>query len=153
MVLSRDADNTAHLISRARCAINRFLIAALRDHGLADLAPSHGDIIAGLFTREAMTMSELARRINRDPSTVTTLVHKLVREGYVTFRENPDDARSRLVMLTDAGRALSDDFGKISSQLAARIWNGIDDQARRDFRVTLRRIIDNFEDPETEPSI
>ena len=98
---TRRSDNTAHLISAARRAINEFLINSLEAHNISGLAPSHGDIIATLLRNESMTMTALAHQINRDRSTVTTLVQKLTDRGYVAFKENPDDARSRLVYLTD----------------------------------------------------
>jgi MarR family transcriptional regulator, organic hydroperoxide resistance regulator len=139
-------DNTAHLISRARCAINRFLVAALRANGMGNLSPSHGDIIAGLLYHEAMTMTELARRINRDRSTVTTLVQKLNDEGYVTFQDNPDDARSRLVSLTPQGLALRTTFEAISTQLSDAMWQDIDAERRADFRDVLLHITHNFEE-------
>ncbi len=138
-------DNTAHLISRARCRIKQFLMDAMRAHQMGAFAPSHGDIIAVLLYRGAMTMTELARHINRDRSTVTTLVHKLADKGYVTFRDNPDDARSHLVYLTDKGMGLKGPFETISSRLVETLWDGIDDTGRRAFRDTLRQIIHNFE--------
>lgn len=142
---SRFRDNTAHLISRARCRIKEFLVDAMRAHEMGAFAPSHGDIIAVLLYHGEMTMTDLARYINRDRSTVTTLVHKLADEGYVAFKANPDDARSHLVYLTDIGLGLKGPFEAISSRLVETFWNGIDDTARIVFQDTLRQIIHNFE--------
>jgi DNA-binding MarR family transcriptional regulator len=141
----RRRDNTAHLISSARRAINQFLVDAMHAHDMIAFAPSHGDIVAVLLYNGAMTMTTLARHINRDRSTVTTLVHKLADAGYVTFKDNPDDARSHLVYLTDAGLGLKACFETISHQLADTLWSGIDDEAQVVFRKTLKQIIHNFE--------
>lgn len=91
-----------------------------------------------------MTMSELAERIHRDRSTVTTLVHKLVDRGYVAFGDNPEDARSKLVHLTEAGRNLSTVFACISQELAEVTWRGIGDEDRQVCREALKQIIGNF---------
>ncbi len=91
-----------------------------------------------------MTMSELAERIHRDRSTVTTLVHKLVDRGYVAFGDNPEDARSKLVHLTEAGRNLSTVFACISQELAEVTWRGIGDEHRQVCREALKQIIGNF---------
>jgi MarR family transcriptional regulator, organic hydroperoxide resistance regulator len=112
---------------------------------MGGLAPSHGDIIAVLLYHGATTMTALARHINRDRSTVTTLVQKLADEGYVTFKDNPDDARSRLVYLTDTGTDLKATFEAISRQLSETLWDEIDDETQITFRETLRQIIRNFE--------
>lgn len=141
----RRRDNTAHMISRVRRAINHFLVDAMRAHDFASFAPSHGDIIAVLLYGSAMTMTDLAQRINRDRSTVTTLVQKLADEGYVTFMDNPDDARSRLVYLTEKGQALQATFEAISTQLSEITWRGITEERRMLVRETLQQIEHNFE--------
>jgi MarR family transcriptional regulator, organic hydroperoxide resistance regulator len=139
------SDNTAHLISAVRRAVNGFLIDSLKAHDISGLAPSHGDIIATLLRNDLMTMTDLAHHIHRDRSTVTTLVQKLADRGYIAFKENPDDARSRLVYLTDMGRSLNEIFMEISDQLAETLWHGIDDEDRSICRGTLRNIVANFE--------
>lgn len=143
-------DNTAHLISQARRLINLHLMAEMEKAGIHGFVPSHGDIITTLLKNETMTMRELASAIQRDPSTVTTLVKKLERLGYISLDENPQDTRSRLVSLTLEGRALKDEFAPISQGLAQRMWRGIDREEREQFRETLFKIIQNFKNPQKE---
>ena len=116
--------------SRLREMGNRFILAELEKAGLADLAPSHGDVLAHLLGCEACNMSDLAKQIRRTKSTVTTLVEKLERNGYVERVPDPADSRGVLVRLTDKGRALEPAFTAISSGLqgllAARL---IDEEA------------------------
>lgn len=138
-------DNTAHLISKARRNINQLLEDEMHRVGLIGLVASHGDIIAVLLRAQSMTMSDLANAIQRDRSTVTTLVKKLVHQGYVTLEENPGDTRSRLVSLTEKGRNLKEVFRPISEVLAQTIWKDIDEADRLQFRSTLQKMIDNFQ--------
>ena len=60
--------------SRLREAGNRFILAELEKAGLDGIAPSHGDVLAQLLACESCNMSDLARRVHRTKSTVTTLV-------------------------------------------------------------------------------
>ena len=69
--------------SRLRESGNRFILAELEKVGLSDIAPSHGDILVRLLACEACNMSELAKQVHRTKSTVTALVEKLERNGYV----------------------------------------------------------------------
>ena len=138
-------DNTAHLISKARRNINQFLEDEMHKVDLPGLVPSHGDIIAVLLRIQRMTMSDLADAIQRDRSTVTTLVRKLEKMGYVTMEENPDDTRSHLVSLTEKGQNLKETFCPISESLSLTIWNDIGDADRLQFRSTLQKIIKNFQ--------
>ena len=137
-------DNTAHLLSNARRNINDFLDDEMENAGIQGFVPSHGDLIATLLKHSPLTMTELAAAIQRDRSTVTTLVKKLHQQGYVELQENPKDTRSRLVSLTEKGNQLKAAFHPISQRLAQTIWQGINAEERKQFRCTLEKIIKNF---------
>ena len=78
--------------SRLRESGNRFILAELEKVGLSDIAPSHGDILVRLLACEACNMSELAKQVHRTKSTVTALVEKLERNGYVLRIPDPEDS-------------------------------------------------------------
>lgn len=138
-------DNTAHLLSHARRLINDFLLHEMEIAGLRGFVPSYGDLISQLSHQSPMTMTDLAESIRRDPSTVTTLVKKLVSLGFVQMHENPKDSRSRLVSLTETGKDLIDEFRIISERLMETTWHGITEDERDEFRSILVKIIRNFE--------
>lgn len=142
---SRKPDNTAHQISNLRREIQTFLSTEMAQAGIQGCVPSHGDIIVTLLKHESMTMRDLSTAIQRDPSTVTTLVKKLSRLGLVTLTDNPRDTRSRLVSLTERGKALKEAFYPISAALAETLWHGISDDERDQFRSILDRMIQNFQ--------
>ncbi len=138
-------DNTAHQLSHARRLINLFLLCEMEKAGLYGFVPSYGDLISQLCHQSPMTMTDLAEAIHRDRSTVTTLVKKLVQQGFVILQENPQDSRSRLVMLTEKGKGLHAEFRVISEELMTTIYKGINNQDREQFRSTLEQVIQNFE--------
>lgn len=137
-------DNTAHQLSHARRLINGFLLLEMEKAGLKGFVPSYGDLISQLCQQPSMTMTDLAEAINRDRSTVTTLVKKLVHLGFVELQENPRDSRSRLVSLTCKGKALHAEFRSISIKLMSTTWKGISEEDRKHFHSTLEQIIQNF---------
>jgi DNA-binding MarR family transcriptional regulator len=51
-----------------------------------------------------LTPGELARRLGMAPTTVSSWLARLEREGLVVRRPNPEDGRSQLVELTRRGR-------------------------------------------------
>ena len=67
---------TVNQLARTLALANRFITEQLEQHGLAGIAPSHGDIFVQLFAHGELPMCELAQRIGRDPSTVTALVKR-----------------------------------------------------------------------------
>jgi DNA-binding MarR family transcriptional regulator len=52
-----------------------------------------------------ITPTELARRVGMAPTTVSSWLARLEREGVTTRRANPHDGRSQLIELSDVGRA------------------------------------------------
>ena len=112
-------------ISSIRHKINHYLQLRLDDLGCKGLVPSHGEILFRLFNSGPLTMSQMAKIIKRDPSTVTTLVNKLIKFDFITLVENEKDMRSKLIVLTPKGEAFEKEFSIISHDLNARILQGI----------------------------
>ena len=63
--------------------------------------------LLGILRDRRPTMSELARLIGLDKSSVTGLVDRAERRGLVERVRSPSDGRSVLVRLTDSGHALA----------------------------------------------
>lgn len=131
-------------LSRTLALANRFLIARLEQQGLQGIAPSHGDILYQLFQQEELPMSELAQRIDRDPSTVTALVKKLAAGNYVTTAKRGNDKRVTLVSLTQKGKQLKPEFESISVELRETQLHGIAHEDLSTFDTVLRIMQDNF---------
>jgi DNA-binding MarR family transcriptional regulator len=72
------------------------------------LTPAQAEIITKI---EGQTrMGDLAQQKVCDPSSVTTMVRRLERDGVVVRIIDPNDARARLVQLTPNGRQLRERF-------------------------------------------
>ena len=139
-----DIDLTVYLIARIHQKANRFLVRQLKAKGLGSLAPSHGDIMLALFQHRQLTMKSLAESIDRDKSTVTALVGKLVNLGYVRKRPDAMDCRISLVSLTDEGRALKGHFKDISKQLYKAVFRGISKDEQKSLSALLGKINGNL---------
>ena len=137
-------DNSIHLISQIRKKINDFLLQELKKIGLKKLVPSHGDIFAALYKHGELTMTEIAEKINRDRSTVTTLVKKLSKLGYVESKVDPEDNRSNIIFLTPKGKKFKKDFKKISFKLHEIEYQGVSEEERKVFLKVLKKINNNF---------
>lgn len=137
-------DNTMSLLSRTLAQANRYLILLMQDAGLCNLVTSHGDILMQLFQQDNLMMRDLARRVDRDPSTVTTLVKKLVALGYVTTARTSTDRRAVVVSLTDQGRELQNRFLEISDRLRDTQGAGISPDDLETAHEVLMRIQENF---------
>lgn len=136
--------DTVSMLSRTVVAANQYLSKCMQRSGLTGLVTSHGDILVQLFKEDGLSMGEIAQRIDRDPSTVTTLVKKLIASGYVKTERNPKDRRTTVVLLTNEGRALEDVFWEISQQLNEVQNEGIPDEDIQTTRRVLEKMQANF---------
>lgn len=72
--------------------------------GFEDVRPAHGFAFARL-SPDGATATELAGHLGVTKQAAGQLVEELVRKGYVERGPHPDDARARLIVLTERGRA------------------------------------------------
>lgn len=77
-----------------------------------------------LWGRERVSVGDLQECLHLDVGTLSPLLKRMERAGFVTRVRDPDDERRVLIALTPHGRALSDDARKVPLALASRI--GVD---------------------------
>ena len=105
------------LISKIHEKGNRFIIEELKNNGAEGLVPSHGDILVCLYKNGKMTMKDIANCIHRTKPTVTVLVDKLEKLGYLKRAASDKDSRSTYVILTQKGEDFKATFDQISKNL------------------------------------
>ena len=137
-------DNSIQLIGRIREEANDFIMDELKKLGCEAIVPSHGDILASLFRAGELTMTEISDAIHRERSTVTTLVNKLVKLGFVKTKKNPEDSRYSIVYLTQKGKELEPNFYNISERIYSIEYEGISDNDKKIFNEVLNKIHSNF---------
>ena len=132
------------LIAKIREKTNRFIVLEMSKNGINDIVTSHGDIIYALLKNKQLTMAEIAEKIDRDKSTVTALVDKLVRLGYVTKQRDTQDTRVVYVSLTDKGIELKTIFEAVSNDVLYTFYNGISEKEKEELLRILTKIYNNF---------
>ncbi len=131
-------------ISVTRRLINDYLIHEMNKVGIKNIATSHGDILVTLFNRGNLTLKQLALRIRRDKSTVTALVNKLVKSGYVKLIVNEQDKRSKYICLTKKGKQLKEPFFEISNNMNKILLKDMDENEVLILIKLLNKIKNNF---------
>ncbi|OQY39191.1 MAG: hypothetical protein B6229_04365 [Spirochaetaceae bacterium 4572_7] len=91
-----------------------------------------------------LSKSEIAKRVRKSQSTVTTLINKLIVLGYVKSRKDLDDNRFSIISLTEKGRELKPLFEKVSKDIFSVQYNGIKESDRAIFLEVLHKMYDNL---------
>jgi DNA-binding MarR family transcriptional regulator len=139
-----NANDILSLISKIREKVNRRIIADMENHGIQGIVTSHGDILHALNRTPRLTMAEIASIIGKDKSTVTALVDKLVRLGYVSKERDTQDSRVVYVILTEKGYELKPVFEEISKDILEVFYTGITEKEKEDLFYVLNKIYRNF---------
>ncbi len=132
------------LIANIREKAHHFIIQELKAHNIEGLVPSHGAILSQLYHQEKMPMAELAKRIERDKSTVTTLVDKLVEVGYVRKVKESNDRRMTYIVLTEQGQTIKPVIQAISCKMLTQLYAGFSDLEKEMLVRLLERMLQNM---------
>lgn len=133
-------DNTLKLFSKLMASAHDLINEELVLLGHGAIAPSHGEILIALYCSDTLSMQEIAAKIHRTPSTVTTLVNKLIALGYVASTRCSKDSRSIMVSLTQRGRELQPDFWAISAKIYQKYYAGFTPEEYQIFRLLLEKM-------------
>lgn len=120
--MNKQFKNSLSIISRIRENANHFIIKKLAEVGFENLAPSHGDILAVLYNSNDVTMKSIADRIHRTKPTVTVLIDKLEKQGFVYRDKSEEDSRITYIRLTDLGDSFKPVFERISAELNEMLY-------------------------------
>jgi DNA-binding MarR family transcriptional regulator len=124
------ADAVAEDLRHAVGALVRRVRAETADEDV--LAYPLRSLLRRLERDGAATTADLARAEQITPQTAGAFVAKLEEDGYVTRRDDPADARRRLVSLTAAGRKiLAEARSHRRSWIARRIEQELDADEKR----------------------
>ena len=130
------------LISKIHEKGNRFIIEELKNNGAEGLVPSHGDILVCLYKNGKMTMKDIANCIHRTKPTVTVLVDKLEKLGYLKREASDEDSRSTNIVLTQKGEDFQATFEKISKNLNEMLYKNLSDKEIEILEELLKKIIE-----------
>ncbi len=86
---------------------------------------------------DGLTMTETSRRMMVTNGAITSLVDRLVDEGFVTREAHPDDRRTTILRLTEVGRERFHAMAAEHEQWVIGLLSGIDKQTKQDLAKSL----------------
>lgn len=129
------------LVARVRDKFNRHLLREFKNKGIEELSPSHGDILFVLASRKRATMRELANHIDRDKSTLTSLINKLESGGYVVRTKDQNDSRITYIEATEDARRIKAIMFSISRELLRETYSHFSDEERVELLRLLEKLL------------
>lgn len=115
-------------------------------------------VLYALWHEEALSHAELASRVHVSAPTLSKMVQRMVKAGWLVCRDDPRDQRVSRIYLTEAGRAIKADVDRTWARLDAETLEGFTPEECEQVMGYLQKMEQNllkatagFAQPETQP--
>jgi DNA-binding MarR family transcriptional regulator len=131
-----------HLFRRAA----KWLVRGHHRHGAGGHAQGH--ILAVLGESESISQRELQELLHVRSASLSELLIKLERNGFIVRQRSEQDKRHFLLRLTEQGRAELAEHRQHRQQSAVHLFSALNDKDRQSLAALLTRLVDAWETKE-----
>jgi len=132
------------LITKIHQAAGRVFASRLKEHDV-ELNPAQGRIMFVLWQHGSMPIKELATHTSLGKSTLTSMLDRLEKSGYVARVHDEKDRRRILIQTTSKDAALQQLYQTVSNEMTELFYNGLSEPQRDEFEDCLKLIFANLE--------
>ena len=132
--------DAGYLLYRLGLRSGQLFNAFLQESGLR---LRHYAVLRFLAGADGALQRELSNRLGYDPSAIVGLVDDLEKLGFAERRPSPDDRRSRIVVLTEDGRAFLRDTDEAGLRVTNDLLQPLEPAERETLHTLLQRIADS----------
>ena len=136
------------LLSQVHQVCGRVWNKILRENNMADLEGARGRIIFALWGKDGVPIKTLCEKTSLDKSTLTGIIDRLERDGYIERKPSETDKRSTLILLTGKEQEFANHVHKVSDQMNTIFYKGFTDEEITQFESMLERILASCKEAE-----
>jgi len=137
--------NFLYTLNSVRQSLFAYLESELARQGIRGIAPSHGDILHLLDRKGTLHLRDLTELSLKDKSTITAVISRLEKNGYVTRVRDGNDKRLVNIQVTDKAEAVKPALQKISDKMNAQLFEGLSAEEKAALFNLMTRISRNVE--------
>lgn len=138
------------LIAKIHQLSGRILARKLKEHNLDEINPAQGRILFALWQSDEVSIQELSKKTSLGKSTLTSMLDRLEKAGYLTRVPSREDRRKILITLTEKDRPLQDIYLQVSREMTELFYHEFTAKEIDEFEAYLKRIFDNLTATETK---
>ena len=101
-------------------------------------------IMSLAYKNPDLIMREIREHVKVPQTTLSSIVSKLEKLGFIRRVINRRDMRSYSIMVTEKGREVIDEHERSDVEQAEKVLNMLDEEEREDFVKILQKIISNI---------
>ncbi|WP_163337636.1 MarR family winged helix-turn-helix transcriptional regulator [Desulfopila sp. IMCC35008] len=136
------SDSIGRLMYMGTMALKKYLESRLRPYGLT---AEQFQVLKNLSMNGGLPQSVVGEAVSKSPANITRILDRLEKKDYLERRDNPNDRRSSLVYLTNAGRDLMDKLLIELADLEEQVTKGIPAGNLAIMRNSLLQVLKNLD--------
>ncbi|TAL27356.1 MAG: MarR family transcriptional regulator [Nitrospirae bacterium] len=133
------------LIAKIHTLSERVLAKILKKYCLTDINPAQGRIFFALWQGDGISIRELAQKTSLEKSTLTSMLDRLEKNGFVARVPSKEDRRKILIKLTEKDRKLENVYTRICEEKMQLFYKGFTKKEIDKVESFLMRILGNLE--------
>lgn len=136
------------LISQVHQVCQRVWYAVLSHNGLEDLAGARGRVIFALWNEDNIPIKKLVEKTSLDKATLTGIIDRLERDGFVKRIQSIEDKRVTLISRTGKDEIFKTKIPKVSDEQNSLFYKDFSPDEIEEFENYLKRILKNCKEAE-----
>lgn len=130
-------------MAKIRQVGERIFLRTLKAHGV-EINPAQGRIMFALWQKDGIAINELAQKTQLGKSTLTSMLDRLERMGYIRRMRSENDRRKIIIRRTRKDKTLERVYGKVSEEITGIYYKGFAKGEIDQFEKYLEQILDNL---------
>ena len=135
------------LMAKIRQVSGRIFERILKEYGI-EINSAQGRIMFALWQADGISINELAKKTQLKKSTLTSMLDRLGKMGYVRRQRCKKDRRKILIKRTNKDKSLESKYVELSDEITKLFYKGFSKNEIDRFENNLAKILDNLTDYE-----
>lgn len=146
--MENDKTEGGMLISQIHQISQRIWNSILKNYNLQDLSGARGRIIFALWNTDNIPIKELVKKTSLDKATLTGIIDRLERDGFIIRSHNPQDKREIIISRTGKDEIFKTKIPAASDEQNALFYKDFSQEEIFTFEKMLKKILKNCKDAE-----
>lgn len=134
---SRPSKYVCYKLSRVMRKVHRYYESSFSQYGIT---PAQFYVLSAVFENDGVKFKELAKSLDMDGSTLTSILDRLERQDFLERRDDPEDKRSLLVFLTEKAKQSLAEITCLAEKLNQEIKERFSDEEFATFERVLEKL-------------
>ncbi len=132
------------LITKIHQVAGRIFNKLLKKYEIEEINSSQGRILFALWEKDNIPISELSQKTQLEKSTLTSMLDRLEKDGFIARMPSKEDRRKIIIQRTEKDRKLQKKYLSVSDEMNNLFYQNFKESEIDDFENYLERILDNL---------